>query len=72
MLQIARLQGHRAHLVAEYSQITKGTRRALHELDTATIDLRAAESRRKIADAQLEKARAGVLGIDAVHLSLNN
>lgn len=32
----------------------------------AVIDLRAAEMRRKIADSQMEKARAGLLGIDAV------
>lgn len=30
----------------------------------ATIDLRAAEGRRKIADMQLEKAKTGSLGID--------
>lgn len=65
-IEIARLQTHRAHLASEYVQVSKGTRRALHELDTATLDLRAAESRRKVADSQMEKARAGVLGIDAV------
>jgi hypothetical protein len=32
----------------------------------ATIDLRAAESRRKVAGSHMEKARAGMLGIDAV------
>jgi len=31
----------------------------------ATIDLRAAEIRRRVADVQLEAARNGVLGIDA-------
>lgn len=34
-------------------------------MDVATIDLRMAETRRKIADAQLEKAKHGVLGTDA-------
>lgn len=38
----------------------------MHEHDMAAIDLRAAEARRKIADSQMEKARAGVLGIDAI------
>jgi hypothetical protein len=32
----------------------------------AAIDLRAAESRRKVAGIHMEKAKAGVLGIDAV------
>jgi hypothetical protein len=48
-------------------QIARTTRRALHELDMATIDLQAAEQRRRIADIQFEQARAGTLGIDAVH-----
>ncbi|KAF8230742.1 hypothetical protein L208DRAFT_1400137 [Tricholoma matsutake] len=51
--KIMRLQTHRAHLASEY-------------LDTATLDLRAAESRRKVVDSQMEKAHAGVLGIDTV------
>lgn len=38
----------------------------MHELDTATIDLHAVELRRKVADAQHEKARNGLLGIDHV------
>ncbi|PPQ64026.1 hypothetical protein CVT24_009400 [Panaeolus cyanescens] len=48
----------------EHLQYVKGLQRALHELDLATIDLRAAETRRKIADAQLERAKTGTLGID--------
>ncbi|KAF5387038.1 hypothetical protein D9615_001659 [Tricholomella constricta] len=64
--ELARLQAHRAHLASEYAQLEKGARRALHELDTATIDLRAAELRRRVADIQYEKARNGVLGIDYV------
>jgi len=63
--EIARVQAHRAHLASDYVQVAKATRRALHELDLAAIDLRAAENRRKVADSQVEKARAGVLGIDA-------
>lgn len=64
ILQLSQLQSHRAHLVSEYTQLGKGTRRALHELDTATIDLRAAELRRRVADVQYEKARNGALGVD--------
>ncbi|KAF8228513.1 hypothetical protein L208DRAFT_1403811 [Tricholoma matsutake] len=48
------------------TEISKGTRRALHELDTGTLDLCAAESQQKVADSQMEKARAGVLGIDTL------
>ncbi|KAG6854936.1 hypothetical protein C0991_009759 [Blastosporella zonata] len=58
------LQSHRARLASEYTNLAKETRRALHELDMATIDLRAAELRRKVADNQYEQARSGALGID--------
>ncbi|KAF8078115.1 hypothetical protein FPV67DRAFT_1464230 [Lyophyllum atratum] len=69
--EIARLQVHRAHLASEYTQLAKGNRRALHELDLSTIDLRAAELRRKVADIQYQKARNGALGIDyAVETSI--
>jgi hypothetical protein len=64
--QILRIQTHRANLISEYSIIGQRVRRALHELDMAAIDLRAAESRRKVAGSHMEKARAGILGIDAV------
>jgi hypothetical protein len=59
------VQAHRAHLTSEYNAIAQRKRRALHELDLAAIDLRAAEGRRKVAAGHTEKARAGVLGIDA-------
>lgn len=64
--EIARLESHRANLAAEYVQLAKNARRALHELDMATLDLRAAEARRKVADSHLEKARVGMFGIDVV------
>jgi len=64
-LDIYRAQANRSHLAFDYLQRAKSLRRALHELDLATIDLRAAEIRRHIADVQLEKARNGALGIDA-------
>ena len=51
---------------AECVELSKNTKRALHELDMATIDLRAAEARRKVADSHLERARVGMFGIDAV------
>lgn len=65
VLQIYRTQANRSHLTLDYLQRAKSLRRALHELDLATIDLRAAEIRRQIADSQLEKAINGALGIDA-------
>ena len=37
---------------------------AMQELETALLDVRMVEKRRKIADAQLELAREGLLGID--------
>ncbi|KAG6874289.1 hypothetical protein C0995_001514 [Termitomyces sp. Mi166 len=65
-IQISRLQSQRTHLATDYMNLAKEIRRALHELDTARIDLHAAELRRKVADAQHEKARNGILGIDYV------
>lgn len=67
-LAVAQTHGknHRALLRTQLVQIGKATRRALHELETATLELRAVESRRKVADVHLEKARAGVLGIEYV------
>ncbi|KAJ6618346.1 hypothetical protein B0H10DRAFT_2217860 [Mycena sp. CBHHK59/15] len=57
---------HRAIMRAQYVQVEKATRRALYELETATIELRAVEGRRRVADTHLERARAGVLGIEYV------
>ena len=64
--QITRLRAQRTNLISEYANISKATRRALHELEMASFDLRTAENRRKLADMHLEKARMGVLGIDYV------
>ncbi len=47
-------------------QIAAATRRALHEYDLSTHDLKMAEKRRELADAALEKARFGTLGMDYV------
>lgn len=65
-IQIARVQSQRANLISEHVGVSKASRRALHDLEMASLDLWAAENRRKLADIQLEKARAGVLGIDYV------
>ncbi|OCH95489.1 hypothetical protein OBBRIDRAFT_720338 [Obba rivulosa] len=65
-VEIARIQARHAPLLAEYEALSRATRRALFEVDVASIDLRLAESRRQIAEKQVEKARAGVLGIDYV------
>lgn len=62
--EIQRLKAHRASGKAEYKALAKATRRALHELEMATIDLRAAETRRIIVQAQAEKAKLGLLGVD--------
>lgn len=64
--QIARLRAQRANLTSEYANVSKATRRALHELEMASFDLRTAEKRRKLADTHLDMARMGVLGIDYV------
>lgn len=46
--------------------MAKETRRALHELEITSRDLKLAEQRRSVAVAQLEKARAGLLGVEYV------
>lgn len=61
-----RLRTHHAHITAEATAIEKSTRRAMHELGMAAIDLRLAERKREAAVRQVELARAGVLGIDYV------
>lgn len=59
-------KAHRATLRAQYMSLEKVTRRALQELETANLELRAVEGRRKVADTHLEKARAGALGIEYI------
>lgn len=65
LTQIARLETLCQATMADYAQSGHEVRRARHELEMATIDFRAAELRREIADAQVEQARLGTLGIDA-------
>ncbi|OAX40032.1 hypothetical protein K503DRAFT_30011 [Rhizopogon vinicolor AM-OR11-026] len=63
--QIEAMEAIRARTAAEYVQISKAVRRALHELDLTTMDLRAAQNRREHAENHRKKAAAGFLDIDA-------
>ncbi|KAF9228659.1 hypothetical protein BS17DRAFT_203259 [Gyrodon lividus] len=60
-----RLDAHRAHAAAECKRCLKASRRAFHELDMTTLDLRAAQHRRELAENHRKKAHHGQLGIDA-------
>jgi len=53
-------------LANDIIQQIKGLPRTLHEFQLASLDLRAAEGRRKVVEAHLEKAKNGTLGIDYV------
>uniref|UniRef100_A0A8H8CNA3 Uncharacterized protein n=1 Tax=Psilocybe cubensis TaxID=181762 RepID=A0A8H8CNA3_PSICU len=66
--ELAKLRTLRVTYAHQDSTQVKGLQRALHELDMASIDLSAAEGRRRVADAQLERAKTGTLGIDAPDL----
>jgi hypothetical protein len=57
-------RAHRVGLRTAHLALEKITRRALNELDNATLELRATEGRRRVADGHLERARGGVLGIE--------
>ncbi|KAG9318263.1 hypothetical protein JVU11DRAFT_345 [Chiua virens] len=59
------LEAHRAHAAAECRRCLKASRRAFHELEMTTLDLRAAQHRRELAEAHRKKAHHGQLGIDA-------
>lgn len=63
--EYARLDAHRANVAAEHRKTGKAWRRALHELDMATLELRAAQHRRELAENLRKRAHAGALGIDA-------
>ncbi|KAK7440195.1 hypothetical protein VKT23_017137 [Stygiomarasmius scandens] len=62
--QIVLAQKQVFSLSLEYGNVQKTTRRALHEFEMASFDLRAAVKKRESTRAQLELAREGVLGID--------
>jgi len=66
-IELVRLRTVRARLAGEFSTISSKERRLQHELTLSTLDLSMMEQRHAIASAQLDKARAGVLGIDYVH-----
>lgn len=53
-------------LANDIMQQLKSLPRTLHEFQLASLDLRAAESRRKVVEAHLEIAKNGTLGIDFV------
>ncbi len=53
----------------EHLRTAAAVRRSVHELELSSIDLRMAEQRRRVADEQLEQARAGSLGVDYEHSS---
>jgi len=62
---IEAMEAIRARTAAEHSQISKAIRRALHELDLTTMDLRTAQSRREHAENHRKKAAAGFLDMEA-------
>ncbi|KAH9854107.1 hypothetical protein C2E23DRAFT_83538 [Lenzites betulinus] len=68
MAEIARIRTQRLQIDREYVQVATATQRALQEYDLSTIDLRMAEKRREIAEAAIEKAEIGMLGMDNVSL----
>lgn len=63
--QIEAMEVIRLRTAAEFVQISKAVRRALHELDLTTMDLRAAQSRREHAENHRKKAAAGFFDIEA-------
>lgn len=69
LLQLARLRSVRVGLAKSYGGIMTARSRAQHELAISMIELDLAEKRRIIADAQLDRAREGALGIDYVQPS---
>ncbi|KAL0580196.1 hypothetical protein V5O48_001789 [Marasmius crinis-equi] len=50
----------------ECKAVARSTQRAIHDFELSTIDLKAAEARRKGTAVQLDMAKNGVLGIDYV------
>lgn len=63
-LQVKPIRRTAAKLTIEILQQSKHLSRQLHEFQLASMDLRAAESRRKLSEIHLEKAKNGTLGID--------
>ncbi|KAL4065377.1 hypothetical protein J3A83DRAFT_4437100 [Scleroderma citrinum] len=61
-----RLDAYRAHVATEQCKAGKAWRRAQHELEMATLELKTAQHRRELVESLRKRAHAGVLGIDAV------
>ncbi|KAG6334561.1 hypothetical protein ID866_4537 [Astraeus odoratus] len=53
-----------AQVSDEARKAGKAWRRALHELDLATLEVKAAQQRHELAETLRKRAHAGVLGID--------
>ncbi|KDR81455.1 hypothetical protein GALMADRAFT_134894 [Galerina marginata CBS 339.88] len=66
--EISKHETLRRTFANQHLQEVKGLQKALHELDMVSIDLHAAEGRHRIADFQLDKAKTGSLGIDALNV----
>ncbi|KAH7889909.1 hypothetical protein F5I97DRAFT_609700 [Phlebopus sp. FC_14] len=62
--ELSRIEAHRAHAASECKKSWKASRRASHELDMATLDLRAAQHRRELAESHRKRAHHGQLGIE--------
>lgn len=62
--QIAGAQKIRLAAAEEYKSMLLQKQRTTHELQLANLDLRAAQMRRMIAEDQLERAKAGELGVE--------
>ncbi|KZT69018.1 hypothetical protein DAEQUDRAFT_765800 [Daedalea quercina L-15889] len=63
-VEIAQAHAQRLKAAKEYKEKWLEGRRIIHEFEVVDFDFRAAEMRRIIADDQLERAKAGELGIE--------
>ncbi|TFK62197.1 hypothetical protein BDN72DRAFT_404046 [Pluteus cervinus] len=69
--EIKRTQQRIYYLAEKHSELSRDLRRAMHELDMSTIDLHAAECRRKYAEQQMDRARNGILAMDEVPTTMS-
>ncbi|KIM57599.1 hypothetical protein SCLCIDRAFT_130003 [Scleroderma citrinum Foug A] len=60
-----RFDAYRVHVASEQCKAGKAWRRAVHELEMATLELKTAQSRRELAEGLRKRAHAGLLGIGA-------
>ena len=61
--QIARLASLNVSQKAAAEPLIRAAERSRHELEMSLLELYAAGERRKVAAAQVEEARAGILGV---------